>query len=90
MEAAAAPPLPLLLLLRLLAASVLRCEPGSAGVLVLIKSKGKGVEDVRKCDESLQCCYNVWVIDMSFKNFYGILHVLKPYTPGFELGTDYA
>jgi len=45
-------------------------------VLVLTKSKRKGVEDLRKCDESVQCCYNIWVIDKSFENFYGILYVL--------------
>lgn len=42
-------------------------------VLVLTKSKGKVVEDLRKRDESVQCCYNLWVIDMSFENFHGTL-----------------
>lgn len=42
MEAVAAPPLPLLLLLRLLAASVLRCEPGSAGGKLVGASRGPG------------------------------------------------
>lgn len=62
-------------------------------VLVLTKSKGKGVEDLRKHDESVLCCYNLWVIDMSsLRTFveYCMYLWLKPYTPGFELGTDYA
>lgn len=45
-------------------------------VLVLTKSKGKWVEDLRKYDGSVQFCHNLWVIDMSFENFYGILYVL--------------